>query len=228
MAVQHPSALGQSSRGMWGLVGGWRVIQYLPDSSSRCQCLDIVPKWVMLYKVIWINGRVPTKWEVSWWTSRCFWASTVWSQSMQKAMIFLSHLVDKWPHTTAGNLFLWKQQWVLNELGSKEMEGKIVCRDHRDLYSTPVSWIWISCLQLVSDWKKIRTGRHLSSPEIKVFLQNKYLFHFHICDLKCPRKNILKTLSCPGKKKHRTGAFRERWSAKNINEFMWHYLIATA
>lgn len=63
---------------------------------------------------------------------------------------------------------------------------------------------------------------------MKVFLQNKYLFHFHICDLKCPRNNILKTLSCPGKKKHRTGAFCECLSAKRINEFMWHYLIATA
>lgn len=58
--------------------------------------------------------------------------------------------------------------------------------------------------------KNIGTGRHLSSAEIKAFLQNKYLFHFQICDLKCPRNNILKTLSCPGKKKHRTGAFRER------------------
>ena len=57
--------------------------------------------------------------------------------------------------------------------------------------------------------KNIRTRRHLSSAEIKVFLQNKYLFHFHICDLKCPRNNILKTLSCPGKKKHRTGALWE-------------------
>lgn len=76
--------------------------------------------------------------------------------------------------------------------------------------------------------KNISTGRHLSSAEIKVFLQNKYLFHFHICDLKCSRNNILKTRSCPGKKKRRTGAFWECWSAKSINEFMWHYLIATA
>ena len=76
--------------------------------------------------------------------------------------------------------------------------------------------------------KNIRSGRHVSSAEIKVFLQNKYLFHCHICDLKCPRNNILKTLSCPGKKKHKTGAFQVCWSAKRINEFMWHYLIATA
>lgn len=78
---------------------------------------------------------------------------------------------------------------------------------HRGLYSITASWIWISCLQSLSDWKKnIRTGRYLSAAENKVWLQNKYLFHFQICDFKCPGNNILKTLSCPGQKKHRTGA----------------------
>lgn len=31
-------------------------------------------------------------------------------------------------HHSAGNLFLWKQHWILNELGFKEVERKILCR----------------------------------------------------------------------------------------------------
>lgn len=59
---------------------------------------------------------------------------------------------------------------------------------------------------LIGKKKHITMGRYRSSAEIKVCLQKKYLFHLQICDLKCPRNNILKTLSCSGKKKHRTGA----------------------
>lgn len=110
-------------------------------------------------------------------------------------------------HCSAGNLLLWKQQWVLNDLGFKEVERKILCRSQRlvlhhcilDLDQDAYSQFLIERktleLEGVSLLQKSRFG-----------CKNKYLFHFQICDFKCPGNNILKTLSCPGKKKHRTGA----------------------
>lgn len=113
----HLSALEQSSHITWRHVGGWRGTSYLPDSSSLCQCPNIIPEWKMVYKGTWISSYVPSKWEVCW----CFF----WNPSQHRKWWF--SCLNWWTsdhYHSAGNLLFWIQQWILS-WGLKKW--KLVC-----------------------------------------------------------------------------------------------------